>query len=356
MHTHLIQKKSYHLEKGMKSKVAIISLQIIAWALFLSLPVLFSPDAPKIFRNEIGNLHFLPVLLSSLTLIMIFYFNYFILIPKFLFRERYIEYTLTGMLCIIFMFAFPLIILSPVQSSDQTIFYDPVLRRSIPLVIANNLLMFFVVFFASIGLRLNNRWKETEKEKLSAQLSYLKTQINPHFLFNTLNSIYSVTIGKAPKGAEMVNQLSEMMRYTLKETQMDFVPLVKEIDYISNYIDMQKLRFDESVKFKYEVNGESDDLEIAPLLLIPFIENVFKHGVNSEDDSDIKIRIDIQHKELNLNVFNNKVEVNTTQNEKSGLGIENARSRLRLVYPDKHELNIQETENTFEISLNIKLI
>lgn len=356
MHTQIIHKKSHYLEKGMKSKTTIILLHILAWVLFLSLPILFSPDAPKIFRNEIGNLHFLPILLSSLTLIMIFYFNYFVLIPKFLFPERYVEYALLGILCIVFMFAFPLIVLSPVKSSGETVFYDPILRRSIPLVIANNLLMFFVVFFASIGLRLNNRWKETEKEKLSAQLSYLKTQINPHFLFNTLNSIYSVTIGKAPKGAEMVNQLSEMMRYTLKETQMDFVPLEKEIDYIGNYIDMQKLRFDDSVKFEYEVHGQRDDLEIAPLLLIPFIENVFKHGVNSEDNSDIKIKIEIAPTSLNLYVFNNKVEVHTTQSEKSGLGIENARTRLRLVYPDKHDLKIIETENTFEVILKINLV
>ncbi len=339
----------------MKTKYLHIIFQILGWAVFLSLPFLFSPNAPKILKNEIGNLHLLPMLLTSVILIFIFYFNYYILIPNFLFKEKYVIYISFCIACIFLMFAFPLMMLSPFNTSDENVFIDPILRRTIPLVIANSLLMFFVAFFASIGLRLNNRWKQTEKEKLSAQLSYLKTQINPHFLFNTLNSIYSVTIGKAPKGAEMVNQLSEMMRYTLKETQLDFVPLEKEIDYISNYIDMQKVRFDESVKFSYTVKGNYFDHEIAPLLLIPFIENVFKHGVNSEQDSDVKINLEISENLLSLFVFNNKVEMQTDATEKSGLGIDNAKRRLQLVYPNKHVLNIIDTDKDFTVSLQIHL-
>jgi LytS/YehU family sensor histidine kinase len=253
------------------------------------------------------------------------------------------------------MLNIPILITGILHSPDAKFINDPILQKIIPLLFANNLLMFIVTFLASIGLRLNSQWKQTEKERLSAQLSYLKTQINPHFLFNTLNSIYAVTIVKVPKGAEMVAKLSEMMRYALKETQSDFVSLEKEINYINNYIDLQKIRFDKSIKYSYIVEGEYDNNQIAPLLLIPFIENAFKHGVNSEQDSNIRIKISITNNELNLHVTNNKVDIESLPEEKSGLGIKNTKHRLELIYPSKHLLVISETETLFDVLLHIEL-
>jgi sensor histidine kinase YesM len=208
---------------------------------------------------------------------------------------------------------------------------------------------------ASILLAINNRLKQTEKEKLSAQIASLKSQINPHFLFNTLNNIYATVIDISPKTAEMVDRLSEMMRYTMKDTQQDFVPLEDEINYIDNFIELQKLRLDKSVKLEYSHLENIPALQIAPMLLIPFIENAFKHGVNSEQKSHIKIEITINKTGLQLSVLNNKVNVQRDISESSGLGIENTRHRLNLIYPSKHLLVINDTEKEFYVSLHINV-
>jgi LytS/YehU family sensor histidine kinase len=215
--------------------------------------------------------------------------------------------------------------------------------------------MFILVLVTSIALRVNSRWKQTEKERLAAQLAYLKTQINPHFLFNILNNIYSEAIDKSPRAADMIERLSGMMRYTLRETQNDFVQLEDEIDYITNYIELQKVGFDSTVQLKFKTSGYFYDKQIAPLILITFIENAFKHGVNSEQDSNIAITIDVKNHELHLEVLNKKVVKETNFNDKSGLGIENTKHRLELLYPNKHLLSIDDNSTTFNISLYINL-
>lgn len=339
----------------MKRKPLRILFHIAAWAIFLSLPIVLSPKPPQTALNEIGYLFLIPVIFKSASMIFIFYFNYYILVPKFLFRRKYVAYAAICIACTLLMLSSPLIGMAFLGKPEKPMFPDSHFQNFFLLFFENNLLTFLVGFLASIGLALNTRWKQTEKERLSAQLSYLKTQINPHFLFNTLNSIYSVTITKAPQGADMVDKLSEMMRYTLKEAQLDLVPLESEINYITNYIDLQKVRFDNSVKFSFDLEGNFMENQIAPLLLIPFIENAFKHGVNSEQDSNIKITISIKENEIHLQVFNNKVEIENDAEPKSGLGIQNTKHRLELIYPDKYVLNIIDNKSFFSVSLKITL-
>jgi sensor histidine kinase YesM len=153
----------------------------------------------------------------------------------------------------------------------------------------------------------------------------------------------------------MVDKLSEMMRYTMKNTQQDFVLLEDEPNYISNFIELQRVRLDKSVKLEYQVMEEIPALQIAPMLLIPFVENAFKHGVNSEQKSHIKIELTMNNNELQLSAINNKVDVQRTVSERSGLGIENTRHRLNLIYPSKHLLTINESDKQFAVSLYIHL-
>jgi LytS/YehU family sensor histidine kinase len=214
---------------------------------------------------------------------------------------------------------------------------------------------FLVIIVFSLMLRVSSRWRETEREKMNAELSYLKAQINPHFLFNTLNSIYSLAIMKSDETPTAVVKLSGMMRYVLSETATDFVSLEKEIIYIKNYIDLQKIRFGESISLEFVVNGQTNGHQIAPLILISFIENAFKHGINAEEDSVIKIKIDITAEELFLNVFNKKVAVHISEENKSGLGVENTRNRLELLYPKRHKLSIYDTEEQYLVELSIIL-
>ena len=214
---------------------------------------------------------------------------------------------------------------------------------------------FLVIVFFSLMLRMNSRWRQTEREKMAAELSYLKAQINPHFLFNTLNSIYSLAIMKSGETPTAIVKLSGMMRYVLSEAATDFVSLEKEIIYIKNYIDLQKIRFGESISLDFVINGDVTAKRIAPLLLIPFIENAFKHGVNAEEDSVIKIKIEVNENEVFLSVFNKKVTVYISEENRSGLGVENTQNRLEQLYPKRHQLSIYDTDEKYLVELLVRL-
>jgi len=190
---------------------------------------------------------------------------------------------------------------------------------------------------------------------LQTEISFLKAQINPHFLFNTLNSIYSLSISKSDAAPDAVVKLSNMMRYSVSEANQNFVSLSKEIEYISNYIELQRLRVTDKIKINYEISGDVEGKQIAPFLLIPFVENAFKHGVNSEEDSDIGIKIDIGSDGLLLKVANKKVTVHIGKDTGIGLGIETTRKRLRLLYPGRHKLDITDNNDSFRILLQIDL-
>lgn len=197
----------------------------------------------------------------------------------------------------------------------------------------------------------------TEEAKHKAELIALKGQINPHFLFNTLNGLYGLAVrDKSTSTATGILKLSGMMRYVVSETGNGFVSLEKELSYINDYIELQKLRLDKRIRLSYKVTGMINKQQLAPLTLMPFIENAFKHGVNPDDDSNINILIELDEREIRLTVENNKVKVALAPHEKSGKGIENTKSRLNLLYPSRHFLIIDEDEKTFRVQLTIQLI
>lgn len=212
---------------------------------------------------------------------------------------------------------------------------------------------FLLVFTFSLLLRTSLRLKQAEKEKSNAELSYLKSQINPHFLFNTLNSIYSLAINKSDETATAVVRLSGMMRYVTSESNQHLVSLEKEINYLTNYIELQKLRLEDTVKIAFKLNGSTDGKQIAPLILITFIENAFKHGVNPEENSLIEISVMINTTGIQLLVYNNKVCQSHDVGQHSGLGIKNASARLQLLYPGKHLLVIDDNSKYFSVDLKI---
>jgi sensor histidine kinase YesM len=341
----------------MKNLFITISIHLIAWSLLLMIPFLSTYQVIASFAPT-ANISFVPIIISSLFLIVIFYFNYFVLIPKFLLFKKYLLYVITLVLGIVAAFVlsgvfFNLFDVNP----DNLESINPAFNKIEPIMRANAFLMLIVSILASISLTINNHLRQLEKEKLVAQISSLKSQINPHFLFNTLNNIYATAIDISPRTADMVDKLSEMMRYTMKETQHDFVPLEEEINYLNNYIELQKLRLESKIKFDYTIDGEFFELQIAPMLLIPFVENAFKHGVNSEQDSNIRISIKANESELHFLVANNKVNIQSLTRENSGgIGIKNTKHRLDLIYPSKHLLTIKETETDYTVSLHINLL
>lgn len=340
----------------MKRKLIFSAIHVSVWCILVALPLYYTSRA---FANDESGILFwvpLPFWITIGLLILIFYLNYYVFIPMFLFPRKYAFYIiiLVG-LFLIFMEA-PRAIADLVVSKPPERLNREVAEVVFPILFSNVFLMYIAVFFSSIALRLSNRWFETEEERHRAQMSYLTSQINPHFLFNTLNSIYGLTIVKAPKAADMVGKLSEMMRYTLESSRNEYVPLSDEIAYIQSYIELQAIRLDENIKLDVSISERLYDHQISPLLLIPFIENSFKYGVNAEERCNIKIHIKVDESSLKLSVFNNKVYVDSKHLKKTGLGIENTRKRLNLMYPERHTLDISENEYDYSITLYVKLL
>jgi two-component system LytT family sensor kinase len=194
----------------------------------------------------------------------------------------------------------------------------------------------------------------------TAKLDFLRSQINPHFLFNALNTLYGTAIQeKADRTTEGIQKLGDMMRFMLQENMQDKISLAREIEYLNNYITLQKLRTDTlpTVKIETEIDQQERLMQIAPLLLIPFVENAFKHGISFREPSYIKTTLGVNEKELFLDVSNSihRKSENDPEKNGSGIGLVNVKQRLNLLYPKKHELIIRETEKDFFIHLTIQL-
>jgi two-component system, LytTR family, sensor kinase len=232
-----------------------------------------------------------------------------------------------------------------------------------PLLSPGSLAIFLLVFAISTGVKVIDQWfqsekrnKEIENEKLTTELFFLKSQINPHFLFNTLNNIYSLAAAQSEKTAEAVMKLSSIMRYVLTEVKNDCVPLEKEIQFITHYIELQKLRLTDKSKVEFNVVGDTAGRQISPLLFLPFVENAFKYGISTRELSPIIILLEIKNPDLYFTVKNNK---HTTTLLKSagntGIGIQNAKRRLELLYKNRYQLDIAEDATTYSVNLNLSL-
>lgn len=221
------------------------------------------------------------------------------------------------------------------------------------------LLLFFLLgtisTLVSISIQTASRLRQIETNQLQAELRQLRAQIQPHFLFNTLNSIYALALRNDERTADTVVKLSEFMRYTIRDAHRDHVSLTNEIDYIGNYIDLQKARLRDAVTVEYRLDGQPQRLQIAPLLLFSFIENAFKYGVNPEENSLISVRIAIADNQLQFDVINNKVQISQFETS-TGIGLQNARLRLQLLYPDAHTLRINDTATHFHVNLHLTLL
>ncbi|MGH2648020.1 MAG: sensor histidine kinase [Ginsengibacter sp.] len=194
------------------------------------------------------------------------------------------------------------------------------------------------------------------RENKQAELQLLKAQVHPHFLFNTLNNIYSFTLTGHPRAANLVDKLSGMIDYMCTEGEKSFVPLVKEIQLVQDYIDLEKVRYGARLDMQIEINGDYENKIIAPLLMIPFVENCFKHGASKMRGRQwIKLVIDVQENELNFNLSNSKPKETLTTSGKKNIGLINVQKRLQLLYPENHILNIESSDEAYQVHLRISL-
>jgi len=300
--------------------------------------------------------------LFHLSLLTAVYLNIWVLIPRLLQKGKYLIY---------FIFVAALIYLSSLL--NQLTFnnlVDLLLPEYyfISYYDMDDILKFVFVYVSLCSLlKLSKGWfmlMQAEqqlmlisKEKTESELRALKSQINPHFLFNSLNNIYSLSLGKAKSTPEAILKLSGLMRYMLYESNEDLVPLKREIVFMDNYVELQKLRSDQRSNIEYNKKGDPARIKIAPLLFLPFIENAFKHGIKGDPDGGyVKIRLVIEDNIVDLYIENNKGEVEKVEkNEFNGIGLNNVKRRLELIYPGKYELDIMEGEQSFQVGLKLNL-
>jgi two-component system, LytTR family, sensor kinase len=294
-----------------------------------------------------------------LVYIVFFYVNYLYLIPRYFSKKKYLRFL--GFLLILEIIT---IILFIIDAYFLDWLYDTnnyfVQDRISCLVYLIFQTFFYLV--VSTGARFTRDWFQTQKlkeelqqYKVSAELALLKYQLNPHFLFNSLNNIYSLIISKSDKLEESILKLSDLMRYILKNTEDEMVPLSEEIKFLQSFTDLQKLRLSKPSIVDFSVTGNSNKLLIRPMILIPFIENTFKHGDLVTENAKISIGIDILNKTINLNVSNRIAESNQTKDSISGIGIPNVRRRLEILYSGRYSLNINSQNGYFKVELSLVL-
>jgi len=228
-----------------------------------------------------------------------------------------------------------------------------------------NILDIYVILLfllSSVLIRFIQKWLFDEKQKIlllknktDAELLFLKQQINPHFLFNSLNSIYSLANKKSNLTTDAILKLSTILRYVLYHSQKNFVPVKDEINTLEDYIELQKLRITQKVSVNFSISGKPDFYQIEPLLILPFVENAFKYGVDSVNKSFIDIKLDILDDELNLYVLNKVIPDKEINKDESGIGLNNIRRRLDLLYPDNYNLVVNQVEDVFSIKLKLNL-
>lgn len=292
------------------------------------------------------NIQLLRILLSSMMLIVFFYFIYLWLAPKFINNNHLL---LFFVISVIIIFGF-------------IVFHKQFLCRSFFAVhgphnpnqqfqLGFNIRI-FLLFFIALGIFLLKKMKNNELERNKAELAFLKSQINPHFLFNTLNGIYAQAITNSEKTADSISQLSSLMRYTMTEANEEWVSLVKEINYIESYINLQHIRLTEKTKIRFNIEGNLEDKKIRPLILINFIENAFKYGVSTEINSEIVIEIKIVAKDLQLFVSNT---IFAKQVVSSELGLKNVTERLKRTCPEQYKLTLQTENNLYKVWFKIML-
>ncbi len=356
------------------NRVLVVTLHVIAAGIFIILPLMFvgprSTDRPGPRRTEtfrlppdsdvrgpqINDLDFrsmrLHSVLFNVILIGFFYVNMYMLVPRVLTRKSWIYYAGSVLLC----FGVMLMLNELVAYA----FFSGGFRPGRPIYFT--IINFLLVFGLSTALRLTSDRveferdrKEREHENLKSELSMLRSQVSPHFMFNVLNNLASLARKKSDNLESVIIQLSQLMRYMLYDSGEKKVSLEKEIEYLRSYIDLQKLRFGNDMTVRFSADVKLVDIPIEPMLFIPFVENAFKHGAGMIADPVIEISLNADDNALYFSVKNKFTAVSQSKDPSSGIGIQNVRRRLDLLYKDMHELRIKEVDHWFIAELKLIL-
>lgn len=302
-----------------------------------------------------------------------FYTIAYWILPKLFFRQRYL---LTGFAIIFCMVAVAVIYrLNEILLSDPFIYRyykktDPgftwsKLDGSVwgqllrPVDFVNAIERSNVVVWMGVALQFVKLWYERRQAALQAELNFLKSQIHPHFLFNTLNNLYSLSLSESRQTPEIILGLSHILRYMLYECKADEVPLARDIEILENYIALEKIRYEDRLDLNVNITGTLDEQKVAPLLLLPLVENAFKHGAGETvEGAWINIDLAITGDQLKFKVANAKPEVQPADERLDKIGLENVRKRLNFLYPERYRFEIWDEEGVFiaELGLNLSSV
>ncbi len=385
-------------------------IHVAGWLLFLLFPLLFMNGGQKgtstwvlVFSSYYW--------LFCLTYLLLFYFNTLYLIPRFFFKKKYIHYGIVVFIlfgCVYFLQPFDKLLQhnprlqvqlnlppqlqspaiqnqlsTPGAPGNDTVslpssrypfgplphqdlrMQDPNAKSGIPQLLRHSnqtdvvsLVIFFIMMALSVAIRSVEQYQYTERKvviaeagKASAELSFLKAQINPHFLFNTLNNIYTLSVTNSEHTSDSIMKLSNIMRYITDDVSEDFVRLQSEIDCLGDYIALQQLRLGKKTTVNYTITGDPGQQKIAPLILVSFVENAFKYGISKQESSVIDIELGISDEGIIFCCENRIFRNKAAAAERTGIGIANSRQRLEQLYPNKHKLTINDDGHQFEVKL-----
>ncbi|AHM58810.1 signal transduction histidine kinase [Flammeovirgaceae bacterium 311] len=353
------------IEKYFNEKTRVV-WHITFWLAYLIYYVFTIGSLP---RNNYTDT-FLSQGLSLLPKIIVTYIVLYVLIPRYFITKKILIFSVFFALILlaggIFKYFYDFYVINPLLYPERTN-----TTLSIPAfeILRHTLAIYPVVMLAAF-IKLGKYWLEKdraaqkiESEKVNAELKFLKAQIHPHFLFNTLNNLYALTLKKSDKAPEVVLKISDLLDYMLYESNTPTVPLKKELDLIESYIHLEKIRYGNKLRLAYDVKGDINGNYIPPLLILPFIENSFKHGVSQQlQDMWIDIKLEINLNRLMLKVDNSKSSDKSSdspgadlQKCKDGIGLKNVKRRLELLYGKDYKLYISDEKENFSIFLSVSL-
>jgi len=364
-----------------------IFIHFLGWLFFIILVAAFLKNGGAVSQSWLGIIFSMSFLLFVLFYGFVFYLNQYVLIPQLFLKRNYVSFSIIaiGLLVAVFYIKpFDQAMQDtrqfnnasslpppnrgdgnrkppPSEFGDRPLFQDGERqppkgqRQRIDII---SLVLYFMALTGSAMIVLSKQWRLAEKnkalvevQKANAELAFLKAQISPHFLFNVLNNIYALVMTKNENAASSILRLSNIMRYVTDDARVDYVPIEKEIACINDFIALQKLRLSKKVTLNYSVQGEYKQVIVAPLILMAFVENAFKHGVSNNIAASIKIEINVNELTINLITQNTILDKNSSE-DRIGVGLQNVTQRLALLYPDnRYQLHINTENNIFEVVL-----
>lgn len=346
------------LNRPLRSKFFVTLIHISVWAIIFILPLLFDRTMPppgphqatwpRPHRSE--TFQFVSTLLN-LSFIPLFYLNALVFVPRFFNRKKWPVYALMVALCIIAIVVLNMLVRSHMGFNHGL----PPFMRIFAFLTVCVLITSTAYSLIQQNLKSEKIRKEKESENLKTELSFLRSQVSPHFLFNTLNNLVSLARKKSDLLEPSLLKLSGLLQYMLYESDDEKISIHKEIEYLENYVDLQRLRFGSDVKIEFHKNlSPLAAVEVVPMILIPFVENAFKHGVVYISDPEIIVHLTLENNLLTFNVLNKYNPDREEKDKSSGIGLTNVKRRLNLLYPDC-VLNIATKDNYHTVTLSINL-